>query len=76
MIKLLLQGVICDSYGRRPSLLICIIFITCSYLALSVSVSFVGILLIRSVLGLVKHTQATLKVIGGDILSGTVLVQY
>ena len=65
------QGVICDRYGRRISLLFCLVSSTCCYLALSVSVSFIGILVIRSVLGLVKHTQSTIKVIVGDIHSGT-----
>ena len=35
--------------------------------------SFVSILVIRSVLGLVKHTQSTLKVIGGDIHTGKLI---
>ncbi|XP_063676499.1 major facilitator superfamily domain-containing protein 9-like [Bolinopsis microptera] len=65
------HGVVCDQYGRRIPLLLCLVSITCSYLALSGSMSFVSILVIRSVLGLVKHTQSTLKVIGGDIHTGT-----
>ncbi|XP_022207020.2 major facilitator superfamily domain-containing protein 9 isoform X1 [Nilaparvata lugens] len=58
-----------DSHGRRPTL--CAILFTCSvcYLLLGVATSFYAILLIRVLLGCVKHTQTICKTLVADAVA-------
>ncbi|RZF46757.1 hypothetical protein LSTR_LSTR002620 [Laodelphax striatellus] len=58
-----------DSHGRRPTL--CVILFTCSvcYLFLGFVQSFYAILLIRVLLGCVKHTQTICKTLVADEVS-------